>query len=895
MNLYLISHTHWDREWYLTFQEYRYRLVFLIDKLLELLGEKEEYKFFMLDGQVILLEDYLEIKPYNKETLEGFIRTGRISIGPWYVLSDMFLVSGEAIIRNLKIGIQMAEMYGRSMKIGYLPDQFGHISQTAQILQGFGIDSAVLWRGIGDYPEAVPSEFLWESPDGSMVLGIHLVNSYSNMVFAENIEESVEKIKVEKEDLSKHSQAGSILLMNGVDHRLPQEHVPIIIDAYSKKYPQDEILHSTLDAYIKAVRMNLTDRKVVSGELRNSKESEILAGTLSARMYLKQANENCQSKLEFFAEPLSAFSWVLGNGYKKDFLDYAWKSLLKNHPHDSICGCSIDAVHKEMMYRFEQLDGLLSQLVLGGMVEVCNSLSTRDDSVQGYCLAVYNPLPWERNEIISAVIEFPIEEEVKKFQVDSNGTSLPFYVEQFEQSVLFDGIKAHNNNVAFKKVDRYHVNIGPVKLVPMGISFLDIVRTTEEDKESLYNLVCDRKCMNPDEGNPAIENEFIRIDFNGNGSFNMLDKITNSLYKGLNCFEDEGDRGDMYIHTRPERDRVVSSYGSSAIISIDSGWVGAIRVKVEQSLFIPESIDNSRDTRCKKQVEMKIISNIVLGHGSRRVDIVTEVINTARDHRLRVLFPSGIKTEFSEAESAFDVVKRNINLLEVTDWVEDPPHEQPQQSFVDVNDGRTGLLIANKGLPEYEVKPDGAIALTLLRSVEWGSRGDLHNCRKQKNPDGTPGMPYMYEPEAQCQGRHKFQYAVVPHSSNWLSSEAWKEAYNHKAKCYSIMLSGIKHPEDLSFFSLDNRNIMVSAVKKSDKEDAIIIRLYNLSNRDEVCPLRSRFEIIEAYYVNFIEERTESIVINSEGSLMLNLKKKEIKTAALILDSKYKKLLFGHS
>src|SRR5579885_3318058 len=142
LNIILVPHTHWDREWYQTFQQFRIRLVKTIDKLLDILDQDDQFTYFMLDGQTIVLDDYLEVQPEQEERLRRYIQAGRILVGPWYLQPDEFLVSGEALIRNLQIGLQRASQFGTPMRVGYVPDCFGHIAQLPQILQGCGIDSA---------------------------------------------------------------------------------------------------------------------------------------------------------------------------------------------------------------------------------------------------------------------------------------------------------------------------------------------------------------------------------------------------------------------------------------------------------------------------------------------------------------------------------------------------------------------------------------------------------------------------------------------------------------------------------------------------------------------------------------------------------------------------------
>ena len=455
-----------------------------------------------------------------------------------------------------------------------------------------------------------------------------------------------------------------------------------------------------------------------------------------------------------------------------------------------------------------------------------------------------------------------------------DNAEIPYHIEKTEISRMFDRVGSFEQNNAFKDVVLYNVSLGPVRLVPMGITCLKLVPEKEFAKAVAVKAANYANIM---------ENSLLKIEFNSDGSFNLHDKATGRDYFNLNQFEDGGDRGDMYIFTKPENDLVVSSLGRTAVIGLDAESDGFTRYKAVQTISVPESIADIRDKRSSDYIDMEITSYITLGKDSRRVDITTEFDNNVRDHRLRALFPSGINSEYSEAETPFDVVKRKVKLPEFEDWFEDPSPFHPQQNFVDVNDGMCGLLLANKGLNDYELKEDGVVAITLIRAIQWGSRGDLYNCKKQRKPDGTPVLPYMNEPEAQCLGKQTCRYSIIPHLGDWLASGAWKEAYNHKTGAFPVELPSGYIGRDMQFISIDNENIGISAVKKSDEYDALILRLHNMSNNQEVCRLKTVFKIGTANYVNLLEESLADISINADGEVRLDFKRKEILTVALYI------------
>ena len=345
-----------------------------------------------------MLEDYLQIRPHARRGWRQLIREGRLTVGPWYQLNDEFLTSGEATVRSLLVGHRIAESFGGSLKIGYLPDQFGNLSQMPQILRGFGIDNAIVGRGyqmVGDRK----MEFWWEGPDGSRVLGSLMAFWYNNAQrFPSDTGEAVKYAERLRDAMSPRSFISHLLLMNGVDHLEAQPDVGRIIDAVNAEWERqglgDRLVHSTLTQYIDALRAEVAEEQppleVKVGELREDRGGACLAGTLSSRMYLKQANHGAQITLEQYTERLSAFARIAGAAYPYDQLLYAWKLLMQNHPHDSICGCSIDQVHREMMPRFEQVEQVGQELTGRALSALTGRDVTKGATADALSLVVFN-------------------------------------------------------------------------------------------------------------------------------------------------------------------------------------------------------------------------------------------------------------------------------------------------------------------------------------------------------------------------------------------------------------------------------------------------------------------------------------------------------------------------
>ncbi|MDQ2732201.1 MAG: hypothetical protein M3Y56_11125, partial [Armatimonadota bacterium] len=403
LTLHVVSHTHWDREWYLPYQRFRMRLVEVIDNILHTLDTQPSFRSFSLDGQTIVLEDYLEIRPQNEEKIRRYVQEGRLIVGPWYQLMDEFLVSGESIIRSLLIGSRIARDFGASMPVGYLADQFGNISQMPQLFRGFGIDCCVFGRGV-QLADDQPVEFTWRGPDGSEVLCSLMAWWYNNAQrFPSDLDAAQNYVKTIAATMEKRCSSGHLLLMNGVDHLDVQEDIGPILEGLAAGGEDMSVLHSSLEFYITCVQRSECNLPVYQGEMREDRGGSILAGVLSTRLYLKRANSRCETLLERVMEPLAALGWLHGQQYDRDLIRYAWKRLMWNHPHDSICGCSDDQVHREMMTRFAEVEQVGEELAL----RAAHGLADRVN-VQGPALVVFNTLGFARTDLVEAEVDFPL-------------------------------------------------------------------------------------------------------------------------------------------------------------------------------------------------------------------------------------------------------------------------------------------------------------------------------------------------------------------------------------------------------------------------------------------------------------------------------------------------------
>lgn len=433
-HLMVVSHTHWDREWYLPYQSFRVRLVGLFDQLIELFDSDAEYKHFMLDGHTIPLEDYLEIRPDRFDDVERLVQEGKLLIGPWYIIPDEALPGGEAIVRNFLRGHRVAALFGPVMKVGYIPDPFGQIAHMPAILRGFGIENATMWRGTDDSLKT--TEFFWRSPDGSEVLAIHKPKGYGNAgTLPRNPRALMARIQDARDDLEPLATTPYLLLMNGSDHLPPQPELSSMIRTAASELLDATIEHSSLPEVFAEVRAYMGDRAEEwprhEGEFRSGQRAHLLPGVLSARMWIKQANQECEDLLAHWAEPFSVWADMLKTQVGPEWheplppttahmpfptseesiaalIDRAWRHLLENQPHDSICGCSVDAVHEEMRQRYDWVREIGEEMVRQSLRTI-GALGPHDALGT---IAVFNPTPQPATGFVTTVVPWNSERPV---------------------------------------------------------------------------------------------------------------------------------------------------------------------------------------------------------------------------------------------------------------------------------------------------------------------------------------------------------------------------------------------------------------------------------------------------------------------------------------------------
>ena len=878
--IHLVSHTHWDREWYRPFQYFRTRLVFLIDKVLKILENDPEYRFFLLDGQSIPIEDYLQVRPEQKDVLKKFIQSGRLIVGPWYIQPDEFAPDGESHIRNLLIGMSIAEEFGEPMKVGYLPDSFGQSGGMPQILKGFGIDSAVFMRGMPTH--ILPkSEFIWEGINGDQVLGIYLPLGYSNAMFLpKSLTTSNIRLKETVRRLEKWATTGNILLMNGVDHQFPQEHIPALIDFLNAKNKKATFIQSTIAQYIADVRAEAPDLQILKGDLLSPNRNRVHSSIASTRIYQKQENRRLEGLLEKYVEPVTTLAWLRGAEYPSGLIRQAWKILLQNQTHDGLCGCCTDAVHREMDQRFIDVDDIGSTLLKQYSRALAQSVGTKDIN-----FLVFNSAMTKGRQLVRATIYAPSE---RFTLVDEAGKSIPYQVTRSEEvdvaTLSIWTLYLSSKNVMHKMEIAFYLDFD----FNVGYRVLTLKQKAPKKTDSQGIATRDH----------TFENEFYRLQVLIDGSLNLFDKETQRTLEDLLIFEDCGDAGDTYNYSPVKEDtRVVSKDGQAEISILEQGPVYTT-VLIEQILQVPEKLVDNDTRRSDNRVGIPIRTTLCLYTGLKRIDCTTEIENQALDHRLRVLFNAGVTSAVSHAETQFGTIQRP-NAISAENWERDDWKEKPlpiysQQRFVDLNDGERGLAILNRGLPEYEVYDDSTIAITLVRGVGMMGKQDL-----LIRPGRPSGMSFP-TPDAQCLGKRTCEFSIFPHVGDTDQGQVVIQAAQfgtpalvvqnriHKEKIiskekvieqfleiesFTDQISAQLQPANLNEFPLvtiDRDEVLISAVKRAETESALIVRLYNASSKPvDNTRLQLGKAVESACLTNFAEKALEELTVDEEDTITL--------------------------
>jgi mannosylglycerate hydrolase len=740
----IVPHTHWDREWYKSYQDFRLGLVELIDRLIPLLEGDASYPHFMLDGQMAVVDDYLEVRPEAEGRLRALAAAGRVSMGPWYILMDEFLASGETIIRNLQMGLVRGAAFGTVMDVGYLPDMFGHIAQMPQILRLAGFRDAVVWRGV---PSTVTKNaFIWEAPDGSAVRAEYLPVGYGNGAALPDDAKALVRRTSDNVAEVADFLIDDLLVMNGSDHLLPQPWLGRVVAEANDLQDEFAFEITSLARYL--AHGATEGLETVHGELRSGARANMLMGVTSNRVDVKRLGALAERELERRAEPLAALFQPPAE-YPDRLLQLAWLEMVRNSAHDSICACSVDDVVDAVLHRYAE-----ARAIAGGLA---------DRAVKVFSRSLAEPGPYVLNVSARArdgVVELVVPatgSAPENVQVLSERSGLPgsmvldadtvrtvlgmlqgprisddawvhdIHIEDTEEGIdvtISVGTEEKQGvPIAEAKQDVYtRLGARPDAVVRVAMdqpSTRRIAARTAEVPGYGWALFEAAPLAHPVEATEAdgavvLTNGLARVQVDPVAGTFSLDGVA-----GYGRLVDGGDLGDSYNYSPPRQDSFVEVPEEVSVQVTERGPVRA-RARISATYRWPDHVDGSSQARMGEH-QVVVETDVELRADDPVVRVTTSFVNPSRDHRLRVHLPLPEPAQQSHADSAFAVVTRGLTVEGRPDELGLPT--APATRFVSA--GR--LTVAHEGVCEYELidVEDGAahtLALTVLRSTGMLSR-----------------------------------------------------------------------------------------------------------------------------------------------------------------------------
>ncbi|MBO5035876.1 MAG: hypothetical protein J6D42_02195 [Clostridia bacterium] len=846
--LHIIPHSHWDREWYQSFEAHRMKLVELFDAIIEEMEKTDEYTYYHMDGQFIPVEDYLEIRPHMKDRLLKLIKDGRIQVGPWYVLQDEFLTSGEANVRNMLYGIQLSKKFGADpLMCGYFPDAFGNVGQAPQICRGFGIDNAVFGRGLNDVGSdnqiirqngITRSELIWQAPDGSEVIGVMFVDWYCNAMELPSDPDALrEKILKIGHSLERFAATDHLLGMNGCDHQPLQRNLVEVIKTANKVQDEYDVIQSNMKDYVAEIRKNKDRLTKFKGEIIGQYTTGfgLLTSTASTHIDIKTRNWRNQHTLERLAEPATRFAAITGGKYDRDFFLYAWRRLMQNHPHDSICTCSCDEVYDAMLARFDSSQQVADKMVENAMTHMASVVNTNCGG--DMAVLVLSLEPAKSTTTVRANVDFDVEDNAQAIAIyDPAGNLVPAKINRISNQFTYTLPNDRFRQSRF--VDRFEVEF-PVTTEGMGWNVYKVVKVDKAPVMECPVAICEN----------GMDNGILAVTFNADGSFDLTDSRTGRTFANQNRMEDQPDIGESY--------------------NFKEGGDPVLCDHAETTLHETTAYSATFKTVAKLVGDAVVTSYVTLNKDVARVDIKTVIVNNGENHRIRALFDSDVITEYALSEGQFDLTARPI---EPSFTWQNPSNLQKTQAFVALeaekgDEKEAAIAIANRGICEYEILRNGknTIAITLLRSVaEMGDWGTFPT------------------PKAQCKGEYTLEYAVVPYC-NGCKGKAYRTAYDFAAPA-TLAIGTTCHdghiPAENNFVSFDNPFLHVTACKQAEDRDTTILRFFNLTDETQKLNASVCKCVKEAWYTNLNEEREEALTV-CDGKITIDIPAKKIVTIEL--------------
>ncbi|WP_121640301.1 glycoside hydrolase family 38 C-terminal domain-containing protein [Virgibacillus sp. Bac330] len=878
--VYVVPHSHWDREWYFTIEDSNVLLVENMDYLIDVLENDTAYTAYVFDAQVSIVEEYLSLRPEQEERLKKLVADKRLFIGPWYTQTDSLLVHKESIIRNLLYGTKISQKYGHSMNCGYLPDIFGQNQYFPSIFTGFGIDNSILQRGV--YTDQLKGDlnFTWISPDKKKVKANNMYFGYGPGKFLQATEEYKESrlypILEKLSSMNRHTD--QLLLPSGGDQVLIRKHFPETIQKLNKETEDYEFLLSDYETYMKDTwgDYHRFDNEI-EGELIATQNARIHHTIRSQRYDIKKANYEVEHKLLHQLEPLAVIGHSFGLRYPQEWLDKIWKLLFDVHAHDSIGGCNSDDTNKDIIQRLQKVKRIADGLLNIWKKRMTEAISSKQHDLSSI-FVFFNTNASEFSGVVEAVIftksrEFILRDtvedtqvmaEVKRQKYVSGGKQIIVTAEG-EQEVEIPGYYRNSIMVAMDNVPS------------LGYKTLKV----EKVNKRLPTVI--------QEESTSIANEQFEIKLK-DGQLIVTDKKKKIELDHFLRFENVADAGDSYDFSPLDGDKPIY-LEQAELISVSKGELSQFMV-VKHEALVPKNLKERTENIASKL--LMITTTLELRKEEHMVRVKHDIANEVEDHRVRVLLQTGAEhANQSFADQGFSIIQRPITNSYMKSWREDgfteaPVPIYPLENFTG-NKSDTHIFAAvTRGIKEYELLEFGDLALTLYRSVGLLGKDNL-----AWRPGRASGInnKVVFTPDAQMKRKMTFEYAVVIEDSNVEPSQLFVRTdqyvgryvtyqkqdlntFEERLERFEFPMEIKDLPKTASILKQENPNILMSSCKRAYNNESIIIRFYNPTEKEQQLELSHVFPSLNV--TNLAEDQqlevNKNLIITPKAYLTLSLK-----------------------
>lgn len=816
--IFVVPHMHWDREWYFSTEESEILLNNNLPEIMDKLESDPDYPPFVLDGQSVIIEDYLKSHPRDGERFEKLAKEGRFKLGPWYTQTDEMAVGAESITRNLLYGLADSNEFGKPMKIGYVPDSFGQSSQIPMILNQFGMNQSIFWRGLSERKGTDNNQFIWKSRDGSKVYVNQMPGGYATGKYLPlNQVELKERMDPLLAKFDKFSTTGQAVLPNGHDQMPIQKNIEQVVNQLNKIYPDRHFVLGNYEDIFTDMKQDDSKLDEVSGEFYDGKYERVHRSIQSTRMDLKVMNTRIENKIVNLLEPLASIAHKLGFEYYQGMIEEIWKELMKNHAHDSMGACCSDKVHEEIRERYFKAEEYTDRLIDYYKRKITEAAEVKpgDDK-----LTLFNLLPNNEDRLVTAKV---ITKNPGFKLIDSNGQNISFDLinkKSIDAGLIDRQLVAHSHYDPFYEYTiqfKHHFN--GISYEVLGVDF----DATELDYE--------RRLIDSN----VIDTNIYKININTNGTIDVVNKLSNIEYKNVLNMEIQGDDGDEYDFS--PLPNAMKLYSKDIVDDADIKVIEnreTFKVNISYDLSVPNGlIEWKADNDWTGEFSVKLELDVPKSSGT--VGLKVKLNNQAQNIRVRLLVPTKIVSQESTSDVQFGLIDRPnydpaMKFWEKENWVERPDSIYPFLSHAEVSNNQSSVGVITDSTREYQIIENDTIAVTLVRGV--GILGKANLVRRPGRPSGINAPT----PDSQCFGLLTLDLALVFSDKN-----AEQTHFSQLAKqfltpviCYNQLPNVAMHmnpskievPRVFSLYQVDTK-LVLSDIKLSENGNKILARFFN--------------------------------------------------------------------